>query len=242
VTRGDPHLRNQSLSEAFRDLSTPLIADACVRQSLALRLAPPDLGPLVPGSRLAGRVLPVRHYGSVDVFLEAMERAAQGDILVIDNAGRADEGCIGDLTVLEARAAGLAGLIVWGRHRDTAEVVAIGLPVFSCGRCPVGPIRLDRREEEAFTSARVGACQVGRDDYVFADDDGVLFVEAAQIESVLQIARAIAQTERRQAATVREGRTLRDQFQFRTFLERRGKDPAYTFRKHLRSLGGAIEE
>jgi APA family basic amino acid/polyamine antiporter len=31
---------------------------------------------------------------------------------VIDNAGRRDEGCIGDLTVLEARAAGLAGIVV----------------------------------------------------------------------------------------------------------------------------------
>jgi len=242
VIRGDPQLKNQNLSEAFRELSTPLIADACVRQSLALRLAPPDLGPLTPGSRLAGRALPVRHYGSVDVFLEAMEGAAPGDVLVIDNGGRADEGCIGDLTVLEARAAGLAGLVVWGRHRDTTEIVAIGLPVFSCGRCPAGPIRLDRREKGAFTSARVGTSEVGRGDLVFADDDGVLFVEAAQAESVLEIARAIAQTERRQAAAVREGRTLRDQFQFKAFLARRGKDPAYTFRKHLRSLGGAIEE
>jgi len=235
-------LKNQSLSEAFRDLSTPLVADACVRLSLALRLAPPDIGPVVPGSRLAGRALPVRHYGSVDVFLEAMEGAAQGDVLVIDNAGRADEGCIGDLTVLEARAAGLAGLVVWGRHRDTPDVAAIGLPVFSSGRCPAGPVRLDQREEDAFVSARVGTCEVLRQDCVFADDDGVLFVEAAHLASVLEIARAIAQTERRQAAAVREGRTLRDQFQFKKFLDRRGEDAEYTFRKHLRALGGAIEE
>jgi 4-hydroxy-4-methyl-2-oxoglutarate aldolase len=72
--------------------------------------------------------------------------------------------------------------------------------------------------------------------------DGVLFVEAARIDSALETARAIAQTERRQAAAVREGRTLRDQFQFKAFPARRGKDPEYTFRKHLGSLGGAIEE
>ena len=30
-----------------------------------------------------------------------MEMAAPGDILVIDNGGRADEGCVGDLTVAE---------------------------------------------------------------------------------------------------------------------------------------------
>ncbi|HKB08034.1 MAG TPA: RraA family protein, partial [Candidatus Polarisedimenticolia bacterium] len=75
------------MSEAFRELSTPLVADACVRQSISLLLAPPELGPIVPGASLAGRVLPVKHYGSVDVFLEAMEKAEPGDVLVIDNGG-----------------------------------------------------------------------------------------------------------------------------------------------------------
>ncbi len=74
---------------------------------------------MVPGSRIAGRVLPARHYGSVDIFLEAMETAGKGDVLVIDNHGRRDEACIGDLTVLEAQAAGLSGIVVWGFHRDT---------------------------------------------------------------------------------------------------------------------------
>jgi 4-hydroxy-4-methyl-2-oxoglutarate aldolase len=31
-----------------------------------------------------------------------MEHAAPGDVLVIDNGGREDEGCIGDLAALEA--------------------------------------------------------------------------------------------------------------------------------------------
>ncbi len=57
-------------------------------------------------------MLPVQHYGSVDIFLEAMGNAEQGDILVIDNGRRDDEGCIGDLTVLEAKAQGLRGMIV----------------------------------------------------------------------------------------------------------------------------------
>jgi len=47
-----------------------------------------------------------------------MGTAEQGDILVIDNGGRLDEGCIGELTVLEAQASGLADIIVWGAHRD----------------------------------------------------------------------------------------------------------------------------
>jgi 4-hydroxy-4-methyl-2-oxoglutarate aldolase len=53
------------------DLSTPLVADACIRIDLPLRAAPPGIGAVVPGHRIAGCALPARHYGSVDVFLEA---------------------------------------------------------------------------------------------------------------------------------------------------------------------------
>ena len=59
-------------------------------------------------------MLPARHAGSVDVFLEAFDRAAPGDVLVADNGGRLDEACIGDLIALEAQTAGLAGMVVWG--------------------------------------------------------------------------------------------------------------------------------
>ena len=83
---------NKDISSAFSELSTPLIADACLRLKLSLRIAPPNIRPLITGSRIAGRVLPVRHYGSVDIILEAMGNAKDGDILVIDNGGRTDEG------------------------------------------------------------------------------------------------------------------------------------------------------
>ncbi|MFJ3903799.1 RraA family protein [Streptomyces sp. NPDC090025] len=227
----------------FAELSTPLVADACVRLGVPLRAAPAGVVPVLPGRRIAGRALPVRHYGSVDVFLEAFtSHAAPGDILVIDNEGRTDEACIGDLAVLEAETAGVTGVVVWGLHRDTPDLLAIGLPVFSYGAFPPGPVRLDPQHPDALRSARFGDHTVSSADVVLADDDGVLFVAADRIEEVLGTAEEIFRTERNQATRIRSGETLRDQTRFTEYLERRAADPSYTFRAHLRRIGGAIEE
>ena len=192
---------SESIVEMFAELSTPLVADACVRHDVPLRAAPPGIAPVVPGRRIAGRVLPSRRSGSVDIFLGA-----------------------------------------FSLHRDTTELVEIGFPVFSYGSYPSGPVRVDEREPEALASARFGAHVVTADDIVFADDDGVLFVAAALVEQVLEAARAIWTTERTQAGKIAAGETLRRQTEFDGYLTRRGADPSYTFRQHLRRIGGAIEE
>jgi hypothetical protein len=53
---------------------------------------------------------------------------------------------------------------------------------------------------------------------------------------------AFWQTERRQAQAIQAGKSLRKQLQFDDYLVRRTADPNHTFRQHLRSIGGAIEE
>ena len=76
-------------------LTTAHVADACIRARVPVRCASALLRAVVPGSRLAGRVCPARHAGSVDAFLEAFEMAAPGDVLVVDNGGRLDETAVG---------------------------------------------------------------------------------------------------------------------------------------------------
>jgi 4-hydroxy-4-methyl-2-oxoglutarate aldolase len=233
---------HHTLQHRFADLTTAHLADACIRARVPVRCAPALLHAVAPGSRLAGRVCPARHAGSVDTFLEAFETAAPGDVLAVDNGGRLDEACVGDLVALEARAAGLEGMVIWGLHRDTADIRAIGLPVFSLGAIPTGPLRLDARPPGALETAVVGDWTVSREDLVLGDDDGVLFAPSAQAEEIFTLAETIRDSERRQAERIQADVSLRSQVQFSSYLTKREKDPSLSFRDHLRAVGGAIEE
>ncbi len=76
---------DQELRKRFATLTTAHLADACIRARLPVRCAPAAMHAVIPGSRLAGRAVPARHVGSVDIFLEAFEGARPGDVLVVDN-------------------------------------------------------------------------------------------------------------------------------------------------------------
>jgi regulator of RNase E activity RraA len=232
---------HSDLVRRFSTLTSAHIADGCIRAGVDVRCAPFALQALEFGWRLAGRVLPARHSGSVDVFLEAFERAAPGDVLVVDNGGRLDESCVGDLVTIEAKGAGLSGILIWGLNRDTVDIRAIGLPVFSLGTIPTGPIHMVERQPDALSAATVGEWTVGTNDFVFGDEDGALFVPGDELEAVLGFAEAIRDTERAQAVRIAAGDSLRDQVRFADYLTARQKNPELTFRQHLQSVGGAIE-
>ena len=223
------------------DWTTPFIADACVQLSLPVRIGPYGLKPNIAGTKAAGPARPARHAGSTDVFLEAIASASKGDVLVIDNGGRTDEGCIGDLVVGEAFMSGLAGTVCWGTHRDTGAILAFGAKVWSLGTCPNGPLELRTRAMTALEAANIGHVTVTLDDYVFADDDGVIVVATADLGRIIGAAKDIAEREGAQAVRLMKGELLRSQLDLDAYVARRHADPTLTFREHLKSFGGAIE-
>jgi regulator of RNase E activity RraA len=229
------------LTARFSTLTTAHLADGCIRAGVEVRCAPAAMHAVKPGWRLVGRVLPAQHVGSVDVFLEAFTSAKDGDILVADNAGRLDESCVGDLVTLEAREARLGGIVIWGLNRDSVDIEAIGLPVFSLGRIPTGPLFAGPRADDALTTARVGEWTVTSADIVAGDEDGVLFFPADKADEIFGHAETIRDTERAQAVSIAAGTSLRAQVTFDAYLEARAKNPALTFREHLRTVGGEIE-
>lgn len=224
------------------DWTTPFIADACVQLSLPVRVGSHGLKCIVPGSKAAGPARPARHAGSTDVFLEAIAGARKGDILVIDNGGRNDEGCIGDLVVGEALMSGLAATLCWGMHRDSGAILSMRALVWSLGTCPNGPLELRSRAATALEAANIGShITVTLEDFVFADDDGVVVVATQDLARIVETARDIASREGAQAARLLKGELLRSQLDLDGYVAKRQSDPNHTFRDHLKSFGGAIE-
>ena len=219
---------------------TAALADACVRLGLPLRIGPASLRPIAAHAPVAGPAAPVTHAGSVDVFLEAIDDAPPGALLVVDNGGRDDEACVGDLVALEAREAGLVGIIVWGRHRDTAQIVEMGLPLHSRGAFPPGPRRVPPAGRSMRT-AWLDGVEVTGDDMIAADDDGVLVIAAAEWPRVADAARQIQLTELAQAERMRGGESLRDQLDYSAYRARQASEPDLSLRRYLTERGGAIE-
>lgn len=217
-----------------RPWSTAAVCDAASRLGhtpVILR----GLRAVDPAMRVRGRLRHAVHdEGVVDIFA-ALDRAEPGDVLLVDDARRTDRACVGDLVALEARAAGVAGLLVWGSHRDTADLLEIALPVFSLGTCPRGPHPADARPE------RLDPPPGRPGDMVLADADGVVLLPAQVADEVLDLAAGIIGQEGRQADAVREGVSLRAQLDWQGYLEHKRADDSYTFRAHLAGSGGAVE-
>jgi len=224
-------------SARFGPLSTALVADALIRLSLPATIAPSGIRPLVAGSKLAGPASPVVLHGYADRVLEGIYRSRAGDVLVLDDQGRRDEACFGDLAAYEARSQGLAGVVIWGRHRDSREIAEIGVPVFSYGAYPLGLQRTFAPVPDPFARCRFGDVSLEREDMVFADDDGVLFVPEEHVDRVLGAAEEIGDRERAQVGRIRSGTTLREQLQFDRYLDERKADPTLTLGEHMKRIG-----
>lgn len=219
---------------------TAAIADAALRLGIPVHAGPASLRPVLAGMVFSGRAQPVTHLGSVDVILESIDAAVPGSVLVVDNGGRTDEACVGDLIVLEAHLAGFSGAIIWGLHRDTAQLREIRLPIHSLGAFPYGPRRVPPGGR-VMPVAVVDGVTITAEDFVAGDDDGVLFFRSEHRQELFQAAQSIQQTETAQADKMRAGVTLRQQLDFAGYRMRQASDPEYTLRRHLLEKGNAIE-
>ncbi|MDF2523296.1 MAG: proA 4 [Clostridiales bacterium] len=109
-----------------------------------------------------------------------------GYVMVIDGKGYKDKAYFGDLIIGAAKAVGLKGMIIDGYSRDREGTIEVGLPVFSKGFMPRGPIK--KNPGKINGTIMCGGVQVNPGDLIMGDADGVAVVQRDRIEEVLAAA------------------------------------------------------
>ena len=146
-----------------------------------------------------GRPAASRHLGTT-----AIETAQPGDVIVMEQRTGIDAAAWGGNLSLAAQLRGVAGTIVEGPARDIDEAHGYGYPVFARTRTP-HTARGRIVEVGTNVPVIVGDIAVSPGDYVVADGTGVVFVRAADIDKVLDVADAVVARERAMVAALREG-------------------------------------
>src|SRR5438874_7631110 len=115
------------LVQRLGQFATATISDA----QKSLGIMRPNIKALAPGLRLVGPAHTVKCYpGSIITVHKALLEAAPGEVIVVDGEGDEQGALFGELMALQAKANGIAGLVVDGPVRDRAALLEIGLPIF----------------------------------------------------------------------------------------------------------------
>lgn len=233
-----------SFRTAFRSsLSTPLVADSAYRLGCRVGVVGSDVLPLERGIRIAGPACTVQANNDLVSILLALHRAPAGAVLAIGNAVKGPAGLTGDIIATEARRKGIEAIVADGFVRDTAEILNIGLPVFSRGRVPVGPLKLTPEQKgigELDATVELGETTVEPGQWIVGDDDGLLILEATDLPLILRQAEETLKKEEDLISQLRQGRALGDIFGIEEFYARRESEPHADFNAHVAARGKAI--
>lgn len=146
------------------------------------------LRPMHRGGKLCGPALTVKVAPGDNLMVhKAIDIAAPGDVIVVDAGGDVVQAIIGDIMSSLAEKRGVAGFVIYGAIRDSAEIGARRFPVYACGVTHRGPYKNGPGEINA--TIALGGMVVHPGDIIVGDADGVVAVPLEHAEAVLALAR-----------------------------------------------------
>ena len=191
---------SKELMDQFRGIGTATVHEASGRKG-AVDCA---IKPIARGVRLCGPAFTVQcHPGDNLMLHKAIERAQPGDILVASVGGYYEAGYWGGLMATSGMAKQLGGLAIDGCIRDSAEIIKVGFPIFCRGFC----IRGTTKTVLGLINHTIlfGDILVYPGDLILGDDDGIVVVDRAECESVLEKSIKRIEAEKMKAAKLKAG-------------------------------------
>src|SRR2546421_6710957 len=150
----------------------------------------PQLGPMHKEGKLAGPAFTVKTAAGDNLLVHrALDAARAGDVIVVDAGGFLDNAIIGELMMSRARQRGVAGIVIWGAIRDSAEIGAGTYPVYAAGVTHRGPYK--NGPGEINVPINMAGMPVNPGDIIVGDADGLVAIPQDQAERILKAAQGI---------------------------------------------------
>jgi len=174
---------------------------------------------VLPGSRAAGPARTVRCGQGDNLMVHAAVAEAQpGEVLVLTMPEPAPVALVGELLATQAKARGVAALLVDAAVRDLDELRELGLPIWA------RYVRVRGAEKSTPGSigepVEVGGATIRQGDAIVLDSDGAVVVEREQVGTLLAAARARAEREREKRAKLEAGALSYDLDGLRQLVEK----------------------
>ena len=190
------------LAKRFAALGTATLGEAVPEA----RLPKVQLRPIGHGMRLAGPAKTVRCLPGDNLALHlVIDSAKAGDVIVADYGGSTDSGPFGEIMALACQIRGVAGLVIDGAVRDSAQISDMGFPVFARGLNIRGTTKLDRGEVD--TILEIGDVTIYPGDMIVADSDAVLVLPATSANEALAAGETRVAKEEQMMERLRAGET-----------------------------------
>jgi 4-hydroxy-4-methyl-2-oxoglutarate aldolase len=169
----------------------------------------PEIKPVWPAARVIGPAFTARCYpNSIITVHKALLEAPAGAVIVADVSGDCTGAMFGELMATEAKARGLAGIVVDGAVRDVEGVAALGFPVFA--RAVTPRVGSNRRVGATQVDVVCGGIVVHPGDVVVGAQDGIAVILRAHLAQVLTAVRAVGEKEADTKQRMRQGERLAD--------------------------------
>lgn len=191
------------LFEAFSRVSTCNISDAFHKQGVMYGILPQSLA---HRQKMVGKALTVQTAnGDWAKPVEAIDRAKEGDVLVVD-AGGAPVAVWGELASHSAMVMGVKGVVIDGAIRDIDDIRDLGFPAFSCTVAPCAG------EPKGYggigIEVTVGGQRVRTGDWIVGDESGIVVIPKESAVEVANRALDVHERENRTREEIERGSTL----------------------------------
>lgn len=157
--------------DALASMGTATVHEAIGRRGFL----GPEFRPIQTGVKVAGTAVTVLSPpGDNGMVHAAVEQCRPGDVLVVASTAPSSHGGFGDLLATSLMARGVRALVTDAGVRDTADLRAMGFPVWSQHVGVEGTVK--STPGSVNVAVRIGAQRVEPGDVMCADDDGVVVV------------------------------------------------------------------